>query len=182
MSESDAPKTFEIPGLGLVTRADRFGWYMSQLLEVPVLGQECRFILEGYAEDIGKAEFHVAIANFLHLSKSELRTGDDALFRYYKDYEEWWIAGGHSPLKSPAEAWAQVTFGREPAVTRRSYGNQEVYISVECECAWEEEHGLQLVFKNGLRINKLGSYDGHLTNSDAYANEQLEDVIYHPLS
>jgi hypothetical protein len=182
LSESDAPKTFEIPGLGLVTREDRYEWYTSQPVEVPVLGQECRLILEDYAEDNGKAEFHVAIANFLHLSKSKLSGADEALFRYYKDYEEWWIAGGHPPLKSASEAWAHVTFGREPAVTRRAYGDEEVYVSVECECAWEEKHGLQLVFKNGLRINKLGSYDGHLTNSDAYADGRLEDVIYHPLS
>ena len=178
MSESDAPKAFQIPSLGLVTRAEPFGWYTSKPLEVPVLGQACRFILERYAEDDGKAEFHVAIANFLHLSKSELKAGDDALFHYYKDCEEWWIAEGHPPLTSSAEAWAHVTFGREPAVTRRAYGDLEVYVSVECECAWEEEHGLQLVFKNGLFINKLGSYDGHLTTSDAYADARLEDVIY----
>ena len=182
MAESDAPKTFEVPSLGLVTREDRFGWYTSGPVEVPALGHECHLILEGYAEDTGKSDFHVAIANFLHLQKSELSNGDDALFRYYKDYEEWWIEGGHPPLKSPSEAWAHVRFGREPAVIRRAYGDHEVYVSVECECAWEEEHGLQLVFKHGLRINKLGSYDGHLTNSDAFADGRLEDVIYHALS
>ncbi len=54
-------------------------------------------------------------------------------------------------------------------VTRRPYGDKGIYISVECGCDWEEEHGLQLVLKNGLKVNKLGGYDGHLTNSDAFA-------------
>ena len=45
-------------------------------------------------------------------------------------------------------------------------------------CGWEEEHGLQLVLKNGLKVNKLGGYDGHLTNSDAFDDESLEHVIY----
>ena len=45
-------------------------------------------------------------------------------------------------------------------------------------CDWEEEHGLQIVFKNGLTINKIGPYDGHCTNSDAYDDESLEDIIY----
>ncbi len=44
-------------------------------------------------------------------------------------------------------------------------------------CDWEREHGLQIVFKQGLFVNKVGAFDGHLTNSDAYANEELENVI-----
>jgi hypothetical protein len=63
-------------------------------------------------------------------------------------------------------------------VARRAYGDKGIYVSVECGCDWEVEHGLQLVFKNGLKVNKLGGYDGHLTNSDAFADESLEDVVY----
>lgn len=47
-------------------------------------------------------------------------------------------------------------------------------------CDWETEHGLQIVFKQGLKINKLGPFDGHLTNSDAYADKKLENVVYRP--
>jgi hypothetical protein len=149
---------------------------------VPILGRECRLVLEGYAEDDRKAEFHAAIANFLHLDEAVLRDADEPLRRYYKDYERWWVERGEAPLRNAEEVWAHVTLGREPAVTRRSYGDQAIYVSIECECAWEEEHGLQLVFKAGHSINKLGSYDGHLTNSDAYADPRLENVIYHPLT
>lgn len=35
-----------------------------------------------------------------------------------------------------------------------------------------------LVLKNGLKVNKLGGYDGHLTNSDAFADDSLENTIY----
>jgi hypothetical protein len=38
-----------------------------------------------------------------------------------------------------------------------------VYLSVECECSWEIEHGLQLVFRDGRAISRIGPYDGHLT-------------------
>jgi hypothetical protein len=34
------------------------------------------------------------------------------------------------------------------------------------------------VLKNGLKVNKLGEYDGHLTDSDAFDEESLEHVIY----
>jgi hypothetical protein len=63
-------------------------------------------------------------------------------------------------------------------VTRREHGDEGVYVSLNCECDWEEEHGLQIVFKNGLKINKVGPYDGHLTNSDAYGDESLEETVY----
>ena len=53
-----------------------------------------------------------------------------------------------------------------------------MYISLECECEWEIEHGLQIVFKDGLRINKVGSFDDHVTNADAYGDPRLEDVVY----
>ena len=40
------------------------------------------------------------------------------------------------------------------------------------------EYDLQIVFKNGLRVNKVGPYDGHVTNADAYADDSLEDVVF----
>jgi hypothetical protein len=81
-------------------------------------------------------------------------------------------------IKEPKDIWEHVNLGDEALVGRRARGDRGVYISLECECDWEEEHGLQIVFKHGLKINKVGPYDGHLTNSDAYGDESLEDVIY----
>lgn len=63
-------------------------------------------------------------------------------------------------------------------VKRRASGDRGIYISLECGCNWEPEHGLQIVFKHGRTINKIGPYDSHLTNSDAYADPKLEDVVY----
>jgi hypothetical protein len=82
------------------------------------------------------------------------------------------------PIESPADVWKCVHLGSQPTVSRRAYGDKGIYISLECGCDWEEEHGLQIVFKNGLKVNKVGPFDGHLTNSDAYDDESLEDVIY----
>jgi hypothetical protein len=169
----------EVPGLGEVTKDDRFGWYYSKPISVAMFGgKQCRMVLEGYDEDECKHEFHAAIANFLSGSPAVLRAADDALFRYYKDFEECWKEDGKPPIKSAEELWHHVRLGSEPMVTRRAYGNKGVYISVECGCGWEKEHGLQLVLKNGLKVNKLGGYNGHLTNSDAFGDKSLEDVIY----
>ena len=37
----------------------------------------------------------------------------------------------------------------------------------------------RLSSKTGLRVNKVGPYNGHLTHADAYGDEHLETVIYH---
>jgi hypothetical protein len=140
--------------------------------------KKCRIVLEGYDEDERKDEFHVAIANFLSGTPAILREADEPLFQYYKDFEKWWKEDGKTPIRSGDELWQHVRLGSEPMVIRRAYGDKGIYISVECECGWEEEHGLQLVLKNGLKVNKLGQYDSHLTNSDAFDDESLEDVIY----
>lgn len=169
----------EVPGLGEVTKDEEFGWYYSKPISVRMFGgKQSRIVLAGYDEDDRKHEFHAAIANFLAAAPCVLREADEPLFRYYKDFEQWWLEDGNAALESADELWQRVRFGSEPLVRRRAYGSKGIYVSIECECDWEEEHGLQLVLKNGIKVNKLGGYDGHLTNSDAFADERLEHVIY----
>ena len=168
-----------VPGLGEVTKDERFDWHYSRPIAVPIFGgKQCCIVLDYYEKDAHKEDFHVAIANFLSRSPAVLREADEPLFRYYKDFEEWWQHDGKPPIKTADELWEHVQLGSKPMITRRQYGDKGIYISVECGCDWEEEHGLQLVLKNGLKVNKLGGYDGHLTNSDAFAIKRLENVIY----
>jgi hypothetical protein len=35
------------------------------------------------------------------------------------------------------------------------------YIVIECSCTWEEEHGLQLVFREGKALTRASMFDGH---------------------
>ncbi len=170
-----------IPALGTVTKDSKFGWYYSKPIPVPVLGgKKRRIIIQGYDEDRNKDEFHAAIANFLSLDSSALKQVEPHVFRYYKDSKDNLDPehDGFPSIGSPDEVWRHVRLGDEPMVTRRANGDKGIYISLECGCDWEREHGLQVVFKNGLKVNKVGPYDGHLTNSDAYDDSRLEDVIY----
>ena len=49
----------EIPGLGNVTKDDRFGWHCSEPISVPVLGGKmCRIVVEDYEEDDAKQVPH----------------------------------------------------------------------------------------------------------------------------
>ena len=171
----------EIPIIGTVTKDESLGWYYSEPIPVQVLGgQMCRVVLSGYDDDANKDDFHTAIKNFLSINQSVLNDAEPHIFQYYKDFNADWDEGSEEfiTIESPADVWKHVQLGAKVMVTRRSYGDKGIYISVECECDWEQEHGLQIVFKNGLTINKIGQFDGHCTNSDAYGDESLENIIY----
>lgn len=53
-------------------------------------------------------------------------------------------------------------------------------LSIECECAWEPEHGLQLVFASGERLSRVSPYDGHLTWASTVADRSLAGRVYVP--
>jgi hypothetical protein len=168
-----------IPGLGSVTKDEQWGWYCSEPIPVSMFGgKPCRMVLKGYEQDSNKNEFHVAIANFLSATPAVLSAVKPDLYQYYKDFEEFWVEDGNPPIESARDIWQHIHLGNWAIVQRRHYGDRGIYILVESECDWEDEHGLQIVFKNGQKVNKLGPYDGHLTNSDAYDRESLENVVY----
>jgi hypothetical protein len=70
-----------------------------------------------------------------------------------------------------------VSFGGEFHVDR-SADDGQVYVSIECACTWEPEHGLQLVFRGGRTVSKVGPFDGHLTNASAFGRHDLGGAVY----
>ena len=174
-----------VPGLGEVEKDERFGWYSSRPMKLAVLGgEESKIVLEGYDEDPNKNDFHIAIANLISSSPAVLKEAEPYIYQYYQDISHYYSASDKNfvSIKSPAEVWAHVQLGAEPVVSRRSYGDKGIYVSLECSCDWEPEHGLQIVFKDGSTLCKVGPFDGHLTNSDAFADAKLENVIYRILA
>lgn len=171
----------KIPGLGQLTKDERIGWYFSEPLQLSLLnGRECRVIVEGYEEDDAPEQYHEAIGNLLSASFSMLQAAEGYVFRYYLDMNANWDPSDAEVVRigSPAEVWQHIDLDTEPVITRRGYGDRGIYVSLEFNCAWEPEHGLQIVLKNGSTVTKVGPYDGHLTNSDAYADPKLEHVVY----
>lgn len=169
-----------IPGLGEVTEDTELGWLLSEPVSLPVLnGHACSIVLDGYQDDAAKADWHRAIANFLAAPHAVLRAAEEHVFAYYKSFSAICPQEDEgAPVTVAADVWRQVQFGPEALVARRAYGDQGIYIALECNCDWEIEHGLMIVFKNGERVTKIGPYDGHLSYADSYDDPSLEDVIY----
>lgn len=170
----------DIPGLGFVTRDSKFGWLRSAPIALPLLlGQETSVVLDGYEEDERKVDFHIAIKHLLSSPREVLRAAERHVFKYYEDMNSYWQPDDPEfvSIARPEDVWAHIEIG-EPMIARRHRGDKAIYISFECNCDWEPEHGLQLVLKHGLEVVKVGPYDGHFTNSDAFADDSLENVVY----
>ena len=94
------------------------------------------------------------------LDSTELEEGDEE-FRQITDKNEIWN------FVNPTEIY----------VTRRDRRDKDIYVQVACECDWEEEHGLQLVFRQGRKLTRISDQDGHLTEADAYDIPDSKDKL-----
>jgi len=69
------------------------------------------------------------------------------------------------PISNAVELWRYVT-PIDIAVVRDRDAAGTPHVVVECNCPWEPEHGLQLVFREGTTLTRLSQYDGHLRDSE----------------
>lgn len=79
-------------------------------------------------------------------------------------------------IKDKNIIWDYV-YPKEIFVARRHRRDENIYINLTCECEWEKEHGLQLVFRQGRQLTRISEQDGHLTESDAYDKPDKEDKL-----
>lgn len=168
-----------IEQLGNFTEDELLGWLTRDDMSFPLLGGETgTLILDDYRPEDHQA-FVDAVKNFMALTPDCFKLASEHLLAYYKDYEDIYDDLGWSKplLDTSDDLWNYVTLGNSPLARFREE-DKTVYISLSCSCDWEPEHGLMLVFKNGEYINKLGPYDGHVTNSDAFDKDELENVVY----
>ncbi|MFJ8039121.1 DUF6985 domain-containing protein [Kitasatospora sp. NPDC096147] len=131
-------------------------------------------------DDDAKVDFETAISAFLRLDESAPRSASGPVFQYYLDVKTE-VDGDEDfvSIASPEDVWSHVRLGGEVSVQREdAHGDRQVYVSVECECAWEPEHGLQIVFRRGSSVSKVGPFDSHLTNVSAFDRADLADVVY----
>ncbi len=156
-----------VPGFGNLTKDTAYGAYYSQPLPIPVLGGRLgQIVLDGYESDAQPADFHRAIANFLAIDPSVLHDASVHVFEYYQDCLG--TADDIPEIAAPQDVWQHVHFRNqlEIQVTRNDYVDNAVYVYLSCGCDWEDEHGLQVVFKHGLWVSRVGPNDGHVTGMD----------------
>ncbi|KAB7777130.1 hypothetical protein [Xanthomonas sp. LMG 12460] len=159
-------------------RPDEDGSLWSEAVPVAWMHHTCCFILEDCAAGDIPADAASAIATFLQLDAAVFAAAAPHVFAYYTHTQALCAKYGWPcpDIAGPDEIWAHVQFGSEAYVSR--YRDGRLRISLECNCGWEAEHGLQLVFADDGRICKVGPFDGHLSHAAAHADPSLETVIY----
>lgn len=159
-------------------------WWTSKPIPVPFFeGAGIPFTFMDFtpADDpTFPAEAERAIAAFLQLGAAERDRAAPLVFQNCRDFLE---AIGYEEeddalwkMEQPDEVWQFVT-PDTVFVQRRHRRDRDVYLSVECACDWEHEHGLQLVFRQGRQLTRVSAYDGHLTEADAYDKPDAEDEL-----
>ena len=172
-------RAVEVPGLGTFSEGPH-GDLVSQSRTIGALGgRQCHFLFEGFEGDPHPEDFIQAVQNLLAADRTLLAGATQYVHQYCVDMQKLW--GNEAPtldISEPADVWRYVDLGTELCVSRDHGAGRDVFVSLECNCAWEVEHGLQLVFRNGREISKVGPFDGHVSNESAYANERLKGVVY----
>ncbi len=136
-------------------------FYESEPFEIPYFDNEklkIGFVEAKYQPYLDGAD--QALQRFITLTSSE-RIKDSEIVRHY--YIQTLQFGLTNPLTMPTsqDIWNYITPNE---IIIHWDENEEFYVCVSCECEWEEEHGLQLVFKDGKTLTRAGGHDGHFEN------------------
>lgn len=144
-------------------------WLISPMIPIPFFsGRSMSTVCDSYVKDDQNesAAFESVIGNFLGLDISIRDAASEKILENYQSVLES-LKGTQYPVKelvlpTPSEIWNYVE-PNELEVRRNDPVDDNIYILIECECEWEPEHGLQLVFKDGRDLSRVSQYNGHLT-------------------
>jgi hypothetical protein len=100
------------------------------------------------------------LENFLNLANNDRLKGSQLVFDYYKETLKFGYTQSLD-IENMADIWNYV-YPSEVFIHWDENG--EFYLCVSCGCEWEEEHGLQLVFKDGKKLTRASGHDGGFTD------------------
>ena len=160
-------------------------WWRSSLIDIPLLGNR-RLVITFMDVDPGTdkkfiEEADQALTNFLAMtindrnSISEFAYANCIDFLDAVDFEE----EEERPFREITDKndiWNFIT-PTEIYLSRWHRRDMDMYVQVACNCDWEQEHGLQFVFRQGRRLTRISDQDGHLTEADAYNKPDEEDKL-----
>lgn len=159
-------------------------WWESNKIEVPFFDNDMLTItfmgFEPEHDAVFIDEADQALRNFLNLSTEDRIAISSLVYKNCMDFlDAVGIDEAGEPLRQLQDNNAiwDFIYPTEMYVTRRAYKERDMYIQIACECAWEKEHGLQLVFRQGKKLTRISAQDGHITEADAYGKPDEEDEL-----
>ncbi|MEQ8810877.1 MAG: hypothetical protein RIE59_17530 [Imperialibacter sp.] len=132
--------------------------FESRPIEIPYFENKAfkiGFVEASYEPYLKEAD--EVLGRFLRLNSLTRRENSQIIHEYYSEI----LKHGYCEkleLDSVSDIWKYV---RPKEIVIDWEDDRKFYLIVSCGCAWEEEHGLQLVFKNGDRLTRASGHDGH---------------------
>ena len=159
-------------------------WWISNDIEIPFLDNDKLTItfmeLEPAEDETFVDEADRALTNFLKLNIDDRKSISALVYKNCIDFLDAIESDEEDdPLRAlndKNEIWNFV-YPTEIFVTRRNRRDQDIYVSIDCDCDWEQEHGLQLVFRQGKKLTRISARDGHVTEADAYDKPDEADEL-----
>lgn len=171
--------------IGQLKQDDSFSdWWKSTEIEIPFFDNlKLEIILMDFEPEADKTfldEADQALIHFFNLKNEDRNSISDLVYKNCTDFlEAVEFDEADEPLrqiKDHNEIWTFIE-PTEIYISRRHRRDHDIYIQVTCECDWEQEHGLQLVFRQGKQLTRISSQDGHLTEADAYDKPDEKDEL-----
>ena len=163
-----------IPNLGTLSRhPDIEEWLVTKPVVIPFLGgSPVQVIFTDLPnDDVLPPDVLEAVANFFALGVEAKTEATKPVYQNYERIMEMVRDDEDDEFEftvnAPEEIWSYVE-PFEVCVSRRHRRDKDIYIQLICNCSWEEEHGLQLVFRRGNKLVYVSDSNGHLTKAVAY--------------
>lgn len=160
--------------------------FKTAKIAIPFLdGKEKWIEVIGLDEEESTADFEASLERFLALADADREACTRYIYESYKAFEKSVLEAGDDwmledvSIKTPEHVWKHMRFaglsaGREP-------DDGMVYVQVSYNCDWDEEHGIELTFRNGATLSRVDGIDGAMVNRLAYGLPDGDDpIVYHP--
>ena len=171
--------------IGQLNQDEKFAdWWKSKPFEIPYFDNLRLAIIfmdfEPEHDTTFLKEADQALTNFFKLNSTDRNSISDLAHKNCRDFLEAvdFDEADQSlrEIQDTNDIWKFI-HPSEIYVSRRPYKDHDIYVQVACECDWEQEHGLQLVFRQGKKLTRISDQDGHLTEADAYGKKDEEDEL-----
>lgn len=132
-------------------------WWESDPIPIPYFNNSAvKVVFTDAAFEEYMVAADQALQDLLKLTSIDREKDSHYVYKYYLQTLEF-LDIEPLDLKSENNIW---NFVRPIEIHINWPADKPVYLLVSCECKWEEEHGLQLVFKNG-KLTRASGHDGH---------------------